>query len=264
MLASIITPVLNGERTIERTLRSVSVQRGDFEHIVMDGGSTDSTPEIVRSFEKIYPVRLVQQKDRSLYEGLWNGVQLARGEILSYINADDIYMPWTIATVRHVMTTRTDVRWLTGIPTWMHDETKVATTCGFAPIYPQSFIARGWYSSSGLGFLQQESMFWRRTLWEEAKPEDILLKYKLGGDFHLWCRFATLASLHTVAAVLACFVLSDQQASQASLAKYLLECGVSSKSNHAPGWGRAVHRLISMSRFRRAILPHRDLRAGAR
>jgi glycosyltransferase involved in cell wall biosynthesis len=43
MLTTVITPVLNGARTIERTLRSVAVQRGEFEQIVMDGGSTDGT-----------------------------------------------------------------------------------------------------------------------------------------------------------------------------------------------------------------------------
>jgi hypothetical protein len=103
--------------------------------------------------------------------------------------------------------------------------------------------------------MQQESMFWRRSLWERAAPQDILLKYRLGGDFHLWRRFADHAALHTVAATLACFVISSQQASRTGLAKYLAECGVRGSSATAPAAGRAFHRLLSQLLFRRVIVP---------
>ena len=72
---SIVTPVLNGAKTIERTLQSLSVQRADFEHIVMDGGSKDDTEVIVRSYENKYPVQWHSQPDKSIYEGVWNGMQ---------------------------------------------------------------------------------------------------------------------------------------------------------------------------------------------
>jgi glycosyltransferase involved in cell wall biosynthesis len=255
MLITIVTPVLNGAKTIERTLRSVSAQRGDYEHIVMDGGSTDGTAEIVERYQSVYPVRLVRQPDRSLYEGVWNGMQLARGEILCYLNADDLHLPWTLATVASVFANRPEVHWLTGIPSWQRDDTGVTTTCGYAPVFLQSLIRRGWYSSARLGFMQQESMFWRRSLWERAAPQDILLKYRLGGDFHLWRRFADHAALHTVAATLACFVISSQQASRTGLAKYLAECGVRGSSATAPAAGRAFHRLLSQLLFRRVIVP---------
>jgi hypothetical protein len=128
-------------------------------------------------------------------------------------------------------------------------------TSSFAPVFLPALIRRGWYSSARLGFLQQESMFWRRSLWEQAQPQDILLKYRLGGDFHLWRRFARFSPLHTVAATLACFVISSQQASRAGLAKYLAECEVAGSSATAPALGRALHRLLSLVLFRRLILP---------
>jgi glycosyltransferase involved in cell wall biosynthesis len=255
MLLSIVTPVLNGARTIERTLRSVAAQRGDFEHIVMDGGSTDGTAEIVERYQSVYPVRVVRQPDRSLYEGVWNGMQLARGEVLAYLNADDLYLPWAWATVRAILESRPDVRWLTGIPSWQFDDSGAGVTSSFAPVFLPSLIRRGWYSSARLGFLQQESMFWRRSLWEQARPQDILLKYRLAGDFHLWRRFATFTRLQTVAATLACFVISPNQASRAGLTKYLAECGVGGSSATAPAAGRAFHRLLSLVLFRQLLLP---------
>jgi glycosyltransferase involved in cell wall biosynthesis len=133
MLISLVTPVLNGAATIERTLKSVCVQQGDFEHIVVDGGSTDATPEIVEQYQRIYPVRLVRKPDRSLYEGVWNGMQGARGDVLAYLNADDIYLPWTFGTVRSVMKYRPEVQWLTGIPSWYFENTGASMTNGFAP-----------------------------------------------------------------------------------------------------------------------------------
>lgn len=256
MLISIVTPVLNGARTIERTLRSVAVQRGDFEHIVMDGGSTDGTAEIVERYQSVYPVRVVRQPDRSLYEGVWNGMQQARGEVLCYLNADDLYLPWTLATVAATMEARPEVRWLAGIPSWMRDETGAAMTNGFAPVYLRGLIRQGWYSSARLGFMQQESMFWRRSLWTEAQPRDFLLNYRLAGDFHLWRRFSDFAGLHTVAATLACFVMSDQQASRTGLDKYLQECGLPPAKSQTPAWGRALHRAISSALFRRVLLPN--------
>lgn len=263
MLCSVVTPVLNGARTIRRTLDSLSVQRGDFEHIVVDAGSTDGTVDIVKSYEGRYPVRLVQKKDRSLYEGVWNGMQETRGEILSYINADDLYMPWTLATVRSVMERHSEIQWLAGMPSWMDEDTGVATTCGYAPVYFRRFFQKGWYSSAKLGFVQQESMFWRRSLWEQSDPRELLVSNRFAGDFLLWRRFSERADLHTVAAVLACFVLSKQQVSRVNMAKYLAECGITGTSHAAPAWGRGVHRLLSACFFRRVVLPHRELSIGA-
>ena len=113
---SVVTPVLNGARTIARLMESMQIQKANFEHIVMDGGSRDETETIVRSYEGRYNLKWHQKRDRSLYEGVWNGMSKATGDILCYLNADDQYLPWTLATVRAIFERYPEVEWITGIP----------------------------------------------------------------------------------------------------------------------------------------------------
>jgi glycosyltransferase involved in cell wall biosynthesis len=88
-LVSIVTPVLNGARFLPDCLESVRAQsHAPVEHIVVDGGSTDGTLDILRAAPG---VRLLQGRDRGLYDALRKGFDAARGEVLAYQNADDRY-----------------------------------------------------------------------------------------------------------------------------------------------------------------------------
>jgi glycosyltransferase involved in cell wall biosynthesis len=89
MKLSIVTPTLNGIHTIRETLESVARQDyPDVEHIVMDGGSTDGTLEVLRQFPNI---RLVSEKDQGHYHAMNKGIDLATGEAIAILNADDCY-----------------------------------------------------------------------------------------------------------------------------------------------------------------------------
>lgn len=243
MRISIVTPVLNGAGTIARVMESLLAQKADFEHIVMDGGSRDKTEEIVRSYMGRYDIKWFQKRDRSLYEGVWNGMSQARGDILCYLNADDQYLPWTLATVNAVFEKRPDIEWITGIPVVYSEVRGTAEIPPIVPIFPQAWIRRGWFSPGCMGALQQESMFWRRSLWERSRPEDILLKFRLAADFNLWRRFAESAELHTVNSVLASFSISEGQVSWVRRDEYLKECGLEPGSVRRPHWARVAFRL---------------------
>lgn len=257
MLISIVTPVLNGAKTIDRTLKALSVQKADFEHIVMDGGSKDATEEIVRGYEGRYPVQWHTKPDRSIYDGLWNGTLRTSGDIMGMINADDFYLPWTLAIVQRVFTEHPDVDWVTGIPSWYFEDSGLQFTSGIAPVYLRSFIQKGWYTSNRLGFLQQESMFWRRSLWEKEKSEieRMVGQYRLGMDYHMWKLFARHAELRTVSSVLACFTISSGQATAQQGAKYLSECGLRGESFDVNPMWKAFNRFVSFALFRRVIRP---------
>ena len=96
-LVSVITPVLNGGSTLELTLRSVAAQKyRNLEHIVIDGGSTDQTLDILRRFRSSIPFRWVTEKDSGMYSAINKGIAMARGDVLAYLNADDLYFPWTL------------------------------------------------------------------------------------------------------------------------------------------------------------------------
>ena len=97
MRVSIVTPVLNGVRFLPETLASVRRQdHPEVEHVVVDGGSTDGTLDLLRGREC---VRWSSEPDRGLYDAVNKGFRMATGEVLGYLNADDRYVvPDTLST----------------------------------------------------------------------------------------------------------------------------------------------------------------------
>ena len=94
---SVVTPSFNGEKTIRQTLVSVATQDyADVEHIVMDGGSRDSTLQIVGEFPKI---RYVSERDEGHYHAMDKGIRMATGDVFAVLNADDCYCPGILTKV---------------------------------------------------------------------------------------------------------------------------------------------------------------------
>jgi len=94
-MISIITPVFNGERHIQKCILNVISQNcPNLEHIIVDGGSADNTVEIIKSFAQEYPhIRWVSEKDNGQSDAMNKGIRMAKGEILGFLNADDFYEP---------------------------------------------------------------------------------------------------------------------------------------------------------------------------
>lgn len=91
-LVSIITVVFNGERYLKQTIQSVINQSYDnVEYIVIDGGSTDSTLDIIKKYENQIDY-WVSEKDNGIYDAMNKGLQLSSGEVIGIINADDWYV----------------------------------------------------------------------------------------------------------------------------------------------------------------------------
>src|SRR6058998_2090201 len=92
---SIITPSFNQARFLEENIQSVLTQAGvSVEHIVVDGGSTDGTVEILKSYPHL---RWISEPDRGQSHALNKGFRMATGEILGWLNADDSYEPSAVA-----------------------------------------------------------------------------------------------------------------------------------------------------------------------
>lgn len=91
MRISVITVCYNSAKTIGHTLRSVREQTyGDIEHIIVDGGSKDTTLAIVAA-EGQHVAKLVSEKDNGIYDAMNKGIRLATGDVVAFLNADDFY-----------------------------------------------------------------------------------------------------------------------------------------------------------------------------
>ena len=188
---SIVTPSYNQAQFLEDTLRSVLDQGyPNLEYIVIDGGSSDGSVEIIRR----YADRLnywVSEKDNGHYHAINKGFARATGEVMAWINADDKYCPWTLETVGGIFAALPQVQWLTSQTQLFWNKQGELIHASFAEPFARSRFLRGQNLANHPRFthwIQQESTFWRRDLWEKAgsRVDDSL---SIAGDFDLWAKF---------------------------------------------------------------------------
>jgi glycosyltransferase involved in cell wall biosynthesis len=178
-LVSIVTPTLNRARFLEHTLASVAAQTyRAVEHIVVDGGSTDHTLALLRDWEKRHKVRWSSEPDTGMYDAINKGLALATGEIVAYLNSDDLYFPWTIATIVEAFKQSRDVAFVYG-DVLSVDERIHAERIHWQLPFNLDYIRR-------VGFLAQPAVFWRRELVVREGGFDETLRYVADCDY--WMR----------------------------------------------------------------------------
>lgn len=212
---SIVTPNFNQASCLERTIVSVLNQGYDnLEYIVIDGGSTDGSIEIIQKYEG----RLkywVSEKDRGMYDAINKGFAHSTGDIMGWLNSDDILLPDALNTIESAFNTFPEIDWVTGMPVTIDERDRII---GSSYPYPWS---RNRLLSGSFQWIQQESTYWRRDLWNRAggKIDDA---WTLAGDFELWLRFSRYAQLTSVKCALACFRMrSRDQKSLESMEVYI-------------------------------------------
>ncbi|MFZ2201975.1 MAG: glycosyltransferase family 2 protein [Microgenomates group bacterium] len=118
MKLSIITPSYNQAAFLEQTITSVVSQRGrfDLEYLIMDGGSTDSSVDIIKEYAQRYPqvIKWQSKKDNGQVDAINQGVKKATGDIVAFLNSDDYYLPGSLAKVAEYFTSHPDCLWLAG------------------------------------------------------------------------------------------------------------------------------------------------------
>lgn len=212
---SIVTPSFNQRAFVRATLDSVLTQGyGELEYVVIDGGSDDGSAEIIEE----YGDRLsywVSEPDDGLYSALNKGFARTTGEVMAWINSSDLYYPWTLETVAEIFSQLPEVQWVMGLPT------KLSTGGGPKSVHPAYFNVYD-FLAGDYRWIQQESVFWRRCLWDLAGGRlDESLKY--AADFDLWLRFLRLTPLFHAGTVLGGFRVHDDPLGESGHGRYTRE-----------------------------------------
>ena len=110
---SIVTPSFNQAKFLENTIQSIFLQNyPNIEYIVIDGGSGDISVDIIKKYADQLHF-WCSELDGGQYDAINKGFSKASGDILCWLNSDDMYFPWTLKTVASIMTQFPQVEWLT-------------------------------------------------------------------------------------------------------------------------------------------------------
>ena len=171
-LVSIITPSLNSEKYIQETIESINCQTyKNIEHIVVDGGSTDGTLDIIKRYQHI---KLVCGPDKGMYDAINKGIRASRGEIIAYLNSDDLYLPDTVKIAVDNFARWPEVELIYGDCYYINEAGKVL----YKYRYPQ-FDWNLWLMCRR-PLIAQPTAFWRRSVHDKYGLFDS--SFKLLGD----------------------------------------------------------------------------------
>lgn len=218
MTISIVIPTLNRAATIERALLSVLDQDTPVELIVVDGGSTDGTLDILEGYRGRL-AQLVVEPDEGHYAAIDKGLALCRGAVMGWLGGDDFLMPGALSLVARVFAERPQIEWLSStVPGIMTPDGHV-TISPSRPGFARSALLDGSYGPGGtprfVGSIQQEGSFWRRSLWDKAGGR-LDTRWRHAADFELWTRFWRHAEPVGLRSVLAVFAQRPGQISAAA------------------------------------------------
>jgi hypothetical protein len=195
---SLVTPVYNSAKYIEQTFQSVFTQDyPNLEYFVADGGSTDGTLDIIRKYESQLS-GWITEPDRGMYDALNKGFARTSGDIMGWISATDLLHVGALLSVGSVFRDLAQVEWITGRPTHINEE-GMTYNVDPAPRWSRIRFLAGFNR-----YIQQESTFWRRSLWEKAGGR-VDSSLRMAGDFELWVRFFRYAKLYPVDALIGAF-----------------------------------------------------------
>lgn len=224
MKISIVTPSFNQGAFLEQAMLSILGQQWpEIEYVVMDGGSNDGSVEIIQRHASRL-AHWTSGPDGGHYAAINAGFARTTGDVMAWLNADDQYLPWTFSVAGEIFEQCPEIEWLTTLHPLRFDRRGRAVRCSERSGYSREGFLRGEnLPLPGREVIQQESTFWRRSLWERAGGK-IDESFALAGDFELWARFFRHAELFAVNTPLGGFRLHGPQRSAVHREQYVAEC----------------------------------------
>jgi glycosyltransferase involved in cell wall biosynthesis len=189
---ALVTPVFNSGKYIEQTIRSVLAQGyPNLEYYIVDGGSTDGAIEVIRKYEGAIS-GWSSEPDKGMYDAINKGFARTRGEIMGWISATDQLHIGGLSVVGSIFRDFPEVEWITARRTVFNEQGAMTR------VDPLMRWSRFRFLLGGSNrHIQQESTFWRRSLWEKAGAR-VDAAWRYASDFELWVRFFRHAQLYTV------------------------------------------------------------------
>lgn len=181
---SIITPSYNQGEFLEETIRSVLLQNyPNLEYIVLDGGSTDNSIDILKKYDE-YIDFWVSEPDNGQADAVYRGIERATGDIIAYINSDDFYYPGAFLKVAQEFIRNPDSGWLTGRTVFV-DELSVSKKDQprYLPINMFTMVYFG-------NFVMQPSTFWKKSLFSSVGGFNRSLRFSF--DYELFLKFLNI------------------------------------------------------------------------
>jgi glycosyltransferase involved in cell wall biosynthesis len=241
-LVSVVTPSFNQARFLRDTIRSVIEQDyPNIEYLIVDGGSTDSSLEIIQE----YAGRVawwVSEKDKGQAEAINKGMARANGEIVAWLNSDDLYLPGAVNQAVIALQENPQAGMVFGNAITIDIEGRLLNLLAFPDWGLKDFI--------GFRIICQPAVFMRRALYEQVRGLDLDYHYML--DHHLWIRLASLAPVKHIAAI---WAAARHHAAAKNVAQ-------------AEGFGRETIRLLAWMQTQAKLVPliennKRQVLAGA-
>ncbi|MBE9090498.1 glycosyltransferase [Microcystis aeruginosa LEGE 11464] len=183
-LVTIITVVFNGEKHLEQTIQSIISQTYDnVEYIIIDGGSTDGTVDIIRKYEEVIDY-WVSEPDAGISDAMNKGISLATGILINHLHAGDKFAADT--TLSSVVSSYNSEgwRWCFGNQLLRSHTDDTIVGCFCPPKFSQKLLHI-------VNTIPHSTVFSERALIEEVNGFDN--NYKCAMDYHLWLRFTQLS-----------------------------------------------------------------------
>ncbi|GAA4815306.1 glycosyltransferase family 2 protein [Litoribaculum gwangyangense] len=189
---TVVTPNYNQGDYIEETINSVLNQNyPNLEYIIIDGGSTDQSLDIIKKYEKDLAY-WNSEPDGGMYYAINKGFLKATGDIMCWINSDDILWENSLFSVANIFSSNPNIHWLQGRPTMIDKNNNVI-------VQKEYFFSKFYFYfleyEKTFSFIQQESSFWSKTLWDKAGGY-LNTSFKISADFDLWLRFFELEKMY--------------------------------------------------------------------
>ncbi len=196
MKVTVITVCFNSAATIAHTLRSVREQtHNEIEHIIIDGQSTDNTLDIVAS-EGGHVVKLVSERDNGIYDAMNKGIQLATGDVVAFLNADDFYAASDSLATAVAALESSGADSCHGDLCYVSQDDPTRTVRYWrSKVFVPGAFERGWCPP-------HPTFFVRRSVYQRLGGFD--LRFKIAADFELMARYlgAARISSHYIPKVL--------------------------------------------------------------